>query len=97
MVLKLGTFWKVGQKYVESFEMRRWRRLEKISLTDRVRFQEVLHRVKEKRNIVHTIKRRKVEWIGHILCGNCLLKHLIEGKAEGGIGVKGRREKDVSI
>ena len=28
MVQKLVTFWKVGQKYVESFEMRRWRRME---------------------------------------------------------------------
>jgi ribosomal 50S subunit-associated protein YjgA (DUF615 family) len=29
--------------------------------------EEVLHRVKEERNISHTIKRRKVNWIGHIL------------------------------
>jgi hypothetical protein len=34
-----------------------WRRMEKIGLTDRVRNEEVLHRVKEERNIVHTIKR----------------------------------------
>jgi hypothetical protein len=34
-----------------------WRRMEKISWTDRVRNEEVLHRVKEERNIVHTIKR----------------------------------------
>jgi hypothetical protein len=41
-----------------------------------------LHRVKEERNIVHTIKRRKANWIGHILRKNCLLKHVIEGKIE---------------
>jgi hypothetical protein len=35
------------------------RRMEKISWTDRVRNEEVLHRVTEERNIVHTIKRRK--------------------------------------
>jgi hypothetical protein len=29
--------------------------MEKISWTDRVRNEEVLHRVKEERNIVHTI------------------------------------------
>jgi hypothetical protein len=48
----------------------------------RVINEEVLHRVKEERNIVHTIKRRKANWIGHILCRNCLLKHVIEGKLQ---------------
>jgi hypothetical protein len=57
--------------------------LEKISWTDRVRNEEVLHRVKEDRNILRTIKRRKANWIGHILRRNCLLKHMIEGKLEG--------------
>ena len=60
-----------------------WRRIEKIGWTDCVRNEEVLHRVKEGRNIVHTIKRRKAYWIGHILRRNCLLKHVIEGKVEG--------------
>jgi hypothetical protein len=53
--------------------------------TDRVRNEEVLHKVKEERNIVHTTKRRKANWIGHILRRNCLLKHVIEGKIEGRI------------
>jgi hypothetical protein len=59
-----------------------WRRIEKISWTDRVRNDEVLHRVKGERNILHTIKRRRANWIGHILRRNCLLKHVIEGKIE---------------
>jgi ppGpp synthetase/RelA/SpoT-type nucleotidyltranferase len=57
--------------------------MEKISWTDRVRNEEVLHRVKEERTILHKIKRRKANWIGHILRRNCLLKHVIEGKLEG--------------
>jgi hypothetical protein len=48
--------------------------LEKISWTDRVRNEEVLHSAKEERNIVHTIKGRKANWIGHILRRNCFLK-----------------------
>jgi hypothetical protein len=59
--------------------------MEKISWTDCVRNVEVLHRVKEKRNIIHTMKGRKASWIGHVLCRNCLLKHVIEGKIDGGI------------
>jgi hypothetical protein len=64
--------------------------MEKISWTDRVR-NGVLHRVKEERNILHTIKRRKSNWIGHILRRNFLLKHVIEGKLEGRIELTGRR------
>jgi hypothetical protein len=58
-----------------------------------VRNEEVLHRVKEERNIVHTIIRRKVIWIGHILRRNCLLKRVIEGKLKGRTGRRGRRRK----
>jgi hypothetical protein len=47
-----------------------------------VRNEEVLHRVKEERNVLHTIKRRKANWIGYILRRNCLLKHVIKGKRE---------------
>jgi hypothetical protein len=65
--------------------------MEKISWTDRVRNEEVLHRVKEERNIVHTIKRRKANWIGYILRRNCLLKHVIEVKIKGRIEMTGRR------
>jgi hypothetical protein len=82
------TLRKVDQKYLES--MWYWRRMEKISWTDRVR-NEVLHRVKEDRNILYIIKRRKANWIGHSLRRNCLLKHVILGKLEGRIEMTGRR------
>ena len=42
------------------------------------------------------IKKRKANWIGHILRRNCLLKQVIEGKIKGEIEVKrrqGRRRK----
>jgi hypothetical protein len=53
------TLRKVGQKYLGSSETWCWRRMEKISLADRVRNEEILRRVKEERNIIHTVKRRK--------------------------------------
>jgi hypothetical protein len=52
---------------------------------------EALQRVKVERNIVHTLKRSKANWIGHVLRRNCFVKHVNEGKIEGGIGVTGRR------
>jgi len=64
--------------------------MENISWADCVKNEEVLHTVKEERNILHTIKRRKANWIGHILRRNCLLKHVIEGKIEDRREVTGR-------
>jgi hypothetical protein len=67
--------------------------MEKISWTDHVRNEEELLRVSEHRNILHEIRKRKVNWIGHILRRNCLLKEVIEGKIKGRIEVTRRREK----
>ena len=84
------------KKYLESFEMWCWRRMEKISWTDHVRNEEVLLRVNEQRNILHEIRKQKANWIGHILRRNCLLKQAIEGKIKGEMEVtrrRGRRRK----
>jgi hypothetical protein len=53
---------------------------------------EVLQRVKEERNVVQTIKRRKINLIGDMFCWNWLLKHVIEGMLEGRVEVNGRRK-----
>jgi len=63
----------VDKQHLESFKMWCWRRMEKISWTDHVRNEEVLLRVKEQRNILHEIRKRKTNWIGHIWHRNCLL------------------------
>jgi len=89
--VRKSVFRAVHQKHLESFEMWFWRRREKISWTDHVRNEDVLLRVKEQRNILHEICKRKANWIGHILCRNCLLQRVTEGKIQGGIEVTGRR------
>jgi hypothetical protein len=73
-----GKFWKCG--IAEG-----WRR----SFGPKIK--EILHRVKEERNILNTTKRRKANWLGHILRRNSLLKHVTEGKIEGRREVTGRR------
>ena len=65
--------------------------MEKINWTDHVRNEEVLLRVNEQRNNLHEIRKRKANWIGHILHRNCLLKQVIEGKIKGEIEVTRRR------
>jgi hypothetical protein len=62
-----------------------WGRMVQISWTDHVRNEEVLLRVKEQRNIIHEISKRKANWIGYILRRNCLLQQVIEGKIKEGI------------
>jgi hypothetical protein len=46
----------------ESYEMGCWRKMEKIGYKN-----EVLHKVKEARNILHTIKRMKAKYVRFVL------------------------------
>jgi hypothetical protein len=67
-----------------------------MSWTDHVRNEEVLLRVKEQRNILHEIRKRKANSIDHIFRRNCLLQRVIERKIKGGIeetGRQGRRRR----
>jgi hypothetical protein len=83
------------QKYLESFEMWCWRRME-ISWTNHVRHEAVLLRVNEQRNILHEIRKQKANWIGHILRRNYLLKQVIKGKIKREMEVtriRGRRHR----
>jgi hypothetical protein len=67
--------------------------MENISWPDRVRNVEVLHRVKKERNILHTLKRRKADWIDHTLHRNCVLQDVSEEMLKGNIEVMGRQRK----
>ena len=56
----------------------------------------MLLRVNEQRNILQEIRKRKANWIGHILRTKSLLKQVIEGKIKGEMEVarrRGRRRK----
>ena len=76
------TLRKVDQKYLGSFEMWCWKRMEKVNWIDRVKSEGTLPRVKEERSILHTIKR-KDNWNGYILCRNCPIIFVTEWKIEG--------------
>jgi hypothetical protein len=62
--------------------------------SDRPFENEVLGRVKEEGNVLHTATRRTGNWIGDILRRNRLLKQVIEGNIEG-TGRRGRRRKQL--
>jgi len=80
----------VDEECLVSFQMWCWRRMEKISWTDRVR-HDVLQWVNEEMNILQTMWRRNANWIVHTFRTNCILKRVIEEKTEGRIQVTGRR------
>jgi hypothetical protein len=65
--------------------------VEKMSWADHVRYEAVLQRVKEERNIPQTTKRRKANWIRHILHRNCPPNNTLERNIEGRKEVTGRR------
>jgi hypothetical protein len=65
--------------------------MDKNRWTDHVRNEEVLLRVRDQRNILYEISKRRANWIGHILRRNCLLQRVIKGKTKSGIEVTGRR------
>jgi hypothetical protein len=46
-------------------------------------------------NILHEIRKRKANWIGHIWHINCLLQRVIEGKIQGGWKWQEDKEEDV--
>ena len=75
MVLKPGHFGKEirnprkGLKHVLEKEADQLDR----SLRD----EDAVHRVETEKNILQTVKRRKGNWIGHILRKNCFLRHVI--------------------
>jgi len=58
--------------------------MEKISWTYHVGNKEVLLRVKEQRDILHEISKRKANWIGQILPRNYFRQQVIAGKIKGG-------------
>jgi hypothetical protein len=43
--------------------------------------------------ILHEIRKRKANWIGHILRRNCLIRQVIEGKIKGEMELKRRDRK----
>jgi hypothetical protein len=70
---------------IEAFEMWLYRRILKIPWTSRTRNEEVLRRMGHQRTLLNIIKRRKLEYLGHIIRGPRyeFLRLILNGKIEG--------------
>jgi Reverse transcriptase (RNA-dependent DNA polymerase) len=80
-------------KKLEAFEMWTYRRLLKIPWTDYVTNIDVLKRVKKSKEVLNTIKKKKLEYFGHVIRNEKyrLLQVVIQGKIEGKRGPGRRR------
>ncbi|CAH1224416.1 unnamed protein product [Diabrotica balteata] len=87
------TLKKCNLKRIEAFELWLYRRVLKISWTDRITNKEVLERVGKEREIITTIQTRKLEYLGHVMRGPKyeILRLIIQGKIQGRRSV-GRRQ-----
>lgn len=88
--------WTLNTKTInklEAFEMWTYRRILKVPWTERVSNEEILSRMSKDREMLYTIKRRKVDYFGHLMRNPKyqLLQLIIEGKIEGKRGV-GRKQ-----
>ena len=78
---------------LEAFEMWCYRRMLRISWVDRVRNTEVFARLQKQPEAMFTIKKRKLEYFGHVMKGGKyrLLQNIIQGKIQGRRGPGRRR------
>lgn len=81
------------EKRIEAFEMYAYRRMLRISWTEHKSNIEVMHQMGKHKELLTTIKERKLEYLGHIMRGERyeILRLIIEGKIEGRRSV-GRRQ-----
>ena len=64
--------------------------MERVKWIDKIKNAVVLERVGEGRIMLELIRKRKINWLGHWLRRNCLLKDALEGMVNG-TNVRGRR------
>lgn len=78
---------------IQAFEMWCYRRMWRISWTDRISNIEVLTRMQKEVEVISTIKKRKLEYLGHIMRGPKyrLLQLILQGKISGTRNIGRRR------
>lgn len=88
------TLTEATTKRLEAFEMWTYRRMLKISWTDKISNIRVLQKLNKVKEIMLTVKRRKLEYLGHIMRNETkykLLKCILQGKVQGKRSVGRRR------
>lgn len=88
------TLTEASMRKLEAFEMWCYRRILRISWVDRITNEEVLRRMDKEREVLNNIKKRKLEYLGHIMRNEhrySLLQLILQGKVLGRRGPGRRR------
>ena len=88
--------WTLKKNHIDklqAFETWCYRRMWRIPWTDRVSNAEVLDRMQKECEIINTMKRRKLQYLGHIMRGQkyTLLQLIVQGKISGKRSIGRRR------
>ena len=78
--------WTIGkemEKRIQAMEMWIWRRMMKISWTERQTNEEVLRRVGEDRSLKMVIRKRQMKFLGHVMRRGELESVVLTGYVEG--------------
>ena len=71
------------ERRIEAAEMWFYRRMLRISWIDRVTNEEVLRRIGAKRSLLHKIRKRQLEFLGHAMRKEGLEEQILTGMIEG--------------
>ena len=74
------------EKRLEAFEMWCWRRMLRISWTDRRTNESILHEISKQRELLKTIRKRQMGFLGHVLRREALENICLTGRIPGSRG-----------
>lgn len=79
------TLRKAEMDRLEAFERWCYRRMLRISWTDRVINTDLRRRIQQDEEVINTLKKRKLQYFGHVMRGPkyTLLQNIMEGKING--------------
>ena len=84
------------QRRIQATEMRCYRKILRISYKDHVTNEEVRARIQQAigphEDLLAIVKRRKLQWYGHVSRSSSLAKTILQGTVKGG-GRQGRQRK----
>ena len=83
----------IDVRRLEAFEISIYRRILRISWVERITNVEVMRRMHKEREVILTIKRRKLLYMGHVMRGEKyqILRIIMQGKIQGKRSVGRRR------
>ena len=85
------------QRKIRAIEMRCSRKILHISYKDHVTNEEVCTKIQQAigphKDLLTIVKRRKLQWYGHVSCSSGLAKTILQGTVKGGRRQGGQRKR----